>query len=52
MDLFPYDNNPQHERVKVNKMEYIRLSCQLDGLFQYEKAKILEIKKTIDFRFF
>ena len=39
--------------IEVNKIEYIWLNCQLGGLFQYEQAKtILEIEKTIDFRFF
>ena len=32
--------------IKVNKIEYIWLNCQLGSLFQYEKAKIiLEIEK-------
>ena len=39
--------------IKVNKIEYIWLNCQLGGLFQYEKAKIiLEIERRIDFSFF
>ena len=39
--------------IKVNKIEYIWFNCQLGGLFQYKKAKIiLEIEKTIDLNFF
>ena len=34
--------------IKVNEIEYIWLNCQLSGLFQYEKTKIiLETEKTI-----